>query len=167
VPTRAPWRSLASVSPWLPMRASRVSSRRQTAGKQSRLGTSVGMSLTLCTARSICSSSSASSSSLINTPLPPICEKGACVIRSPVVLMTTISVSTPVAWKIRLRTYSACHLASRLPRVPMRTGFTGGAPFPAGIGREWLRRSVFCGANLFPPAGVGRGRAEAFRAIRP
>src|SRR2546430_10105797 len=117
VPTRAPYRKFASVEP---TRQSRTSSRRQTAGNINLEGISVGTSFTLCTARSIVSSSSASSSSLINIPLPPICVSGACCILSPLVLMITISASTPVATNSFLRTDSACHLASMLPRVPIR-----------------------------------------------
>src|SRR6202171_4788444 len=65
VPTRAPCRRFASVEP---TRQSRTSSRRHTAGNMSREGMSVGTSFTLCTARSIVSSSNASSSSLIKIP---------------------------------------------------------------------------------------------------
>src|ERR1700747_609829 len=97
----------------------------------------------------------------MNTPLPPLCAKGAVCNLSPVVLMMTISASTPVASRIFLRTNSACHLASMLPRVPIRIGFTASAPGPAETVREWLRPAVFYGANLFRLASGERDQ-EAF-----
>ena len=74
VPTRAPCRRFASVEP---TRQSRTSSRLQTAGNIRRDGVSVGMSFTLCTARSMVSSSRASSSSFMKMPLLPTCATGA------------------------------------------------------------------------------------------
>ena len=67
------------------------------------------------------SSSSASSISLTNSRLPPTSESGADCSRSPVVLMMTSSTSTP-ADSSRAATVRACHSASWLPRVPMRSG---------------------------------------------
>ena len=78
--------------------ASRGSSRGSTAADRQPLGQDAGMSLLLWTARSISPASSASSISLTNSRLPPISDSGASASRSPDVLMTTISHSTP-AWR--------------------------------------------------------------------
>ncbi len=150
VPTRAPCRRFANVEP---TRQSRTSSRRQTAGNISREGMSVGTSFTLCTARSIVSSSSASSSSLINIPFPPICGSGARCILSPLVLMMTISASTPVAANSCLRTDSACHLASMLPRVPIRRILTA-SPGSKETDRATPRRFESFAGVLSRLAGV-------------
>src|SRR5437867_1515273 len=148
VPTRAPCRRFASVQP---TRQSRTSPRRQTAGNISREGVSVGTSFTLCTARSMVSPSSASSSSLIKIPLPPICIRGACCILSPAVLMTTISASIPVAAKSCFRMNSACHFASRLPRVPIRRVLTA-SHAPKEIGPATLPRFESFAGVLSRPA---------------
>ena len=163
VPTRAPCRRFASVEP---TRQSRTSSRLQTAGNIRREGTSVGMSFTLCTARSIVSSSRASSSSLMKMPLLPICATGAFSILSPAVLITTISGSIPVAAKSRLRTNSACHFASRLPRVPMRKVLKA-SPDSKGTGRARPRHFAPSGASLFRLASAAPARAADSRAYRP
>ena len=78
------------------------------------------MSLALCTATSMALSSSASSISLTNSRLVPTSDIGADCSRSPVVLMMTSSTSTP-ADSSRAATVRACHSASWLPRVPMRS----------------------------------------------
>ena len=70
-----------------PISASRGSSRSGIAASVRPAGSSVGMSFKLCTARSIAPASSASSISLVNSPLPPTCASGTSVILSPVVLM--------------------------------------------------------------------------------
>src|SRR6201988_1022583 len=64
-------------------------------------------------------SSRASSSSLVNTPLPPISDKGSD-FTSPVVLITSIWISRPGFRSIR-RAFacSACQSARREPREPM------------------------------------------------
>src|SRR5216684_22143 len=135
------------VTPLAETMQSRTSSRRKMAGKETREGMSVGMSLTLCTATSMVSSKRASSSSLMKIPLPPICVSCAWGSLSPEVLMMTISASTPAAENRRLRTYSACHFASTLPRVPMRRCLTA-SPGEKGRDRAGLRRFESCGALL-------------------
>src|SRR5579859_2405476 len=60
---------------------------------------------------------------------------------------------------------SACHLASMLPRVPIRMGFTG-APGLAEKVREWLRPAEFCGEDLFPLADGAQDRAAFFPGVR-
>ena len=55
-------------------------------------GSQVSRSFSECTARSILPTTSASSISLANRPLPPISPSRRCCIRSPVVRMVTISI---------------------------------------------------------------------------
>ena len=81
------------------------------------------MSLAECTARSMRPSSSASSISLVNRPLPPTSASGRSWMASPVVRMMLSSIAssdTPSAAASRARTVRACTSASGLPRVPMR-----------------------------------------------
>ena len=75
--------------------ASRGSSRGSTPAIARPSGSTAGMSLLLCTARSISSLSSASSISFTNSRLPPTSDSGASCRRSPDVLMTTISARRP------------------------------------------------------------------------
>ena len=83
--------------PTVPCRRRRPAPRRA-AARRSRAGRSAGLSACL----SCCAPpprfrprKSASSMSLTNSPLPPICGKGSWRLRSPAVLMTTISVCKP------------------------------------------------------------------------
>src|SRR5690606_35776926 len=58
-----------------------------------------------------------------NRPLPPICESGRSVTRSPVVEITSTAISasaTPWATASRCRTSCACSRARAEPRVPRR-----------------------------------------------
>ncbi len=52
------------------------------------------MSFIECTASWMSPANSASSISLVNSPLPPISDKGRSRTRSPVVVITTISTSS-------------------------------------------------------------------------
>ena len=86
-------------------------------------GSTVGMSLDECTARSIVPATSASSISLVNRPLPPTSASGRSWMRSPLVRITSISIrsgSRPCAAASACRTMRACASASGLPRVPSR-----------------------------------------------
>ena len=87
--------------------ASGGSSRSSTAPTSRPSGSTAGMSLLLCTARSISPPSSASSISLTNSRLPPISESGRSCRRSPEVLMTTMSHATPPADWMRSATSRA------------------------------------------------------------
>ena len=105
--------------------ASRGSSRGSTPAIASPSGSTAGMSLLLCTARSISPRSSASSISLTNSRLPPTSDSGASCSRSPDVLMTTMRQGGPPAAAMRAATVFACHSASWLPRVPSRSSSSG------------------------------------------
>ena len=76
------------------MKTSRTSSRGRQAASISPSGSSVGMSLAECTARSIAPASSASSISLVNSPLPPTSDSGRSWMRSPEVRITSISIAS-------------------------------------------------------------------------
>ena len=67
------------------------------------VGQTAGMSLLLCTARSMSPPSSASSISFTNSRLPPTSESGASCSRSPEVLMTTMRHGGPPASAMRRR----------------------------------------------------------------
>src|SRR5438093_3396918 len=78
------------------------------------------MSFAEWTATSIRPPSSASSSSLTNTPRAPISPNGFVRSLSPAVVIGTSAISTPCL-RSRLAASSACVSASRLPRVPTRS----------------------------------------------
>ena len=101
--------------------ASSGSSRGSTAAIVRPSGSTAGMSLLLCTARSISPLSNASSSSLTNSRFPPTSESGASCSRSPDVLMITRRHRGPPSAAMRLATAFACHKARWLPRVPRRS----------------------------------------------
>ncbi len=106
-------------------RPARHGGRRARAPRRSAIhaGRSPGTSFIECTAMSARCSSSATSSSLMNRPLPPIAASGRSWMRSPWVTMGTSSTSRPLcAWRSRVATCSACHSASWLLRVAMRSG---------------------------------------------
>ena len=84
--------------------ASSGSSRGSTAAIVRPSGSTAGMSLLLCTARSISPLSSASSISLTNRRLPPTSDSGASCRRSPDVLMTTMRHGGPPAAAMRAAT---------------------------------------------------------------
>ena len=102
---RAPCGRSASVFALFETNASRGSSRGRSAAIESPAGRSTGTSFIECTARSMASFSSASSSSLTNRPLPPASASGRSWMRSPVVLTVTISHAAPFA-----RSRSAHHV---------------------------------------------------------
>ena len=84
-----------------------VLARQQAGDRSSPAGSSVGMSFMECTARSISPASRASSSSLVNRPLPPASASGRSWMRSPVVLMARTSnacAPAPCAASSRART---------------------------------------------------------------
>ena len=122
VPTTAPCGRPCRPPAWLDSRQSRGSSRSSTTGICSSGGSSTGTSFMECTARSASPASIACSSSLMKRPLPPILASGVSRMRSPAVLITSSSIrSSGWAASSRALTCSACHSASRLPRVAMRT----------------------------------------------
>ena len=99
-------------------KASRTSARLRQAAMTMPSGSAVGRSLAEWTARSMRPESSASSISLVNSPLPPASASGRSVMRSPVVRIGAIAAAMPMP-ESAVRTASACHSASGLPRVPM------------------------------------------------
>ena len=111
--------TLSSSMSRLSTRASLGSSRSQIAAIVSSSGRIVGTSFSEWTAMSMRPSSSASSSSFVKTPFPPITESGS-VFKSPEVLMISMLTSTagPANASFAL-THSACVSASLEPREPM------------------------------------------------
>src|ERR671923_808167 len=114
VPTRMPGRTSDA-----PQSASRGSSRSRYAPTASPSVSVEVMSLAECTATSIRPSSSASSSSLTNTPREPISPNGRVRSRSPAVVTGTSANSSP-GRRSRSTASSACVSASRLPLEPTR-----------------------------------------------
>src|SRR5450759_5077727 len=99
--------------------ASRGSTRGGFAAMTRLSGSSVGMSFMEWTARSTVPSTSSTSISLVNSPLPPTLASGTSRILSPVVLMILRHTGRPEISTTRALMYSDCHSASLLPRVPM------------------------------------------------
>ena len=122
---------------------SRGSSRGEKATRGSRGSSSMGRSLLLCTVRSASPESNAWSSSLTNSPLPPIFSKGRSRILSPVVFLvsssTWISGSQARMASMTIWVWIRASLLSRLPT----TTFTSIPPKAAG----WPgpRRRFSCG----------------------
>src|SRR5207245_9700151 len=85
-----------------------------------------------------------------------------CCFLSPMLLITPISPPRPVAANNFLRTDSACHLASTLPRVPIRRILTA-SPGKKETGRAALRRFEFSDEVPFRHATAPR----APRAVSP
>ena len=77
--------------------ASNGSSRGSTAAIVKPEGSTAGISLLLCTARSMSSRSNASSISFTKSRLPPTSDSGASCRRSPAVLMTMMRHDRPPA----------------------------------------------------------------------
>src|SRR6185312_8665575 len=124
VPSTAPCGRSRKVFALRLMKASRASSRSRHAASINPGCDTVGMSFDECTARSTRRSSSASSISLVNRPLPPTSDNGRSWILSPEVRMitsSTASSASPKATASRARTVRACTSASGLPRVPRRS----------------------------------------------
>ena len=133
VPSVAPCGSSASEAALRLMNTSRGSSRSRQAASIKPGCEKVGMSLAECTAKSIRRSSSASSISLVNRPLPPTSASGRSWMASPEVRIMTSSIaasSTPSAPASRARTVRACTSASGLPREPIRKGAVDCVIFP-------------------------------------
>ena len=122
VPTRAPCGSACTDSKRGETQASRGSSRSSTVHSEKPSGISIGTSLSECTARWARPSSSATSSSLTNRPLPPTFDSARSRIWSPLVVMPSSSTLQPKRWRSRDWTCSACHRARRLSRVAMMHG---------------------------------------------
>ena len=118
VPTTAPWGSASSVAWRGDTQASRGSSRAITQASRMPAGSSIGTSLSECTAMSARPSSSAVSSSLTNRPLPPTLLSARSRIWSPWVVMPSRATVWPRCSSSAL-TCSACHRARRLSRVAM------------------------------------------------
>ncbi len=136
VPTRAPLGRSERCAWALLMKASAASARSNTAPMANPGSSSIGTSFNECTAMSARPSCKATSSSLRNRPLPPISASGRSMIWSPRVVIGTNWMSSPAcAARRRAATCSACHRASALWRVAMRSRFTASAPVcatPAG-----------------------------------
>ena len=122
VPTTAPAGSASSEGQRLETSASRGSSRSSTAASAKPCGSSIGTSFSECTARSARRSASAVSSSFTKRPLPPTFESVRSRISSPRVVIGTSETAVPKRASSIARTCSACHSASRLSRVAMRSG---------------------------------------------
>ena len=156
VPTRMPARSSLA-----PQSASRGSSRAGYAPTTSPSGSLEVMSFAEWTATSILPSSSASSSSLTNTPRDPISPNGFVRSRSPAVVIGTSAISIPGARSLSAAC-SAWVSASLLPREPTRmsTASPRGGPRLAASacpGRSWSAGSAR--TRSAPVAGVG-GRSK-------
>ena len=123
VPTTASGDSSSSEAYRVLTKASRASARVITAARSNPSGRSIGTSLSECTASSARPSNSATSSSLVNSPLPPISASGRSRIWSPRVVMPS-SATSAAGWRARSSsaTWLACQRASRLSRVAMRRG---------------------------------------------
>ena len=91
VPTFAPCGRFSSVLYFGLTTASPGSKRSVMAEMTSPSGTSVGISLRLCTAMSMPPASISCSSSFVKSPLPPILASGASRILSPFVVMSFFS----------------------------------------------------------------------------
>src|SRR5690606_6215175 len=121
VPTTAPAGSASSPPPSRVTSASNGSPRSSTAATRKPSGISAGTSFIECTATSARPSCSATSSSLMNSPLPPISNRARSSWRSPRVVMGTSSTpSTDGSRSSRSATWRACQSASPLFRVAIR-----------------------------------------------
>ncbi|EPJ44006.1 MAG: hypothetical protein OFPII_38060 [Osedax symbiont Rs1] len=95
VPTTAPWGNLASEAKWLETNASVGSSLGHITVSPRPSGNSIGTSFIECTAISARFSRIATSSSLTNSPLPPILDSGESSSMSPLVVMPINSTIMP------------------------------------------------------------------------
>ena len=182
VPTRAPSGKAARLS--APISRSPVSARGSIAAMTSVSGRIVSTSFIEWTERSVRPSASARSSSLVQSALPPSSASGRSWIRSPEVVIGTISVSTPLG-RQRLGDH---------PRLGERERRAAGADAKGAVhsalvldawagGREAgdepdprhrieLRRDRGGAGDLRPahsrpPAGRAGGRAPPVRRRRP
>src|SRR5690606_15294904 len=121
VPTRAPCGSSSKRATWLETKASKGSARSRMAPMAKPDSSSIGTSFSECTAMSAWPACMATSSSLRNRPLPPICASGRSSTWSPRVLSGTRSMrSAGCRRRSRAATCSLCQRASALWRVAMR-----------------------------------------------
>ena len=121
VPTRAPGGNASMFAKAFDTKASAGSSRSRIAGRANPGSSSIGTSLSECTAQSDSPRCIDSSSSLRNRPLPPIAASERSSTSSPRVLIGTSSTASPgCAARSRAATCSLCHSASGLLRVAMR-----------------------------------------------
>ena len=120
VPSRAPRGRSASVCAPRAISASRGSARGSIAARTIPTGSSLGTSFIECTARWARPSASAASSSLMNSPFPPMAARLRSWIRSPLVdIGRSSTLRSACALRNRAATCSACHSASLLMRVAM------------------------------------------------
>ncbi len=147
VPSVAPCGSSASERALRLMKTSRASSRSRHAASTRPAGSTVGMSLAECTARSMSPRSSASSISLVNRPLPPTSASGRSWMLSPVVRMTLSVDRLLVAARAPRRAARApcapapapadcraCRSAGRVPRIALDDlAMLGRTPNRAGL----------------------------------
>ena len=143
--------------------ASRGSSRGSTACTCNPGRRSAGRSLALCTARSTCPSTSASSISLTNSRLPPALEIGLRCRRSPLVRMKTNSADGPPARTRAPATASACQRASGLARVPIRSRLTDSSRREAVPRQQRPRGPVARAATGHPRLRPARTAGSAYR----
>mmetsp|Transcript_44884 Transcript_44884/g.111246 ORF Transcript_44884/g.111246 Transcript_44884/m.111246 type:complete len:286 (+) Transcript_44884:270-1127(+) len=126
LPMTEPLGSSAIVLPLPEIKTSRVSSRSRLQGRMVPSGSQVGTSFMECTQMSTWSASSATSSSLVKRPLPPISLSALSRIMSPVdfIALIVMAPSSHSSGKASLSSRCvsyACASASGEPRVPMRT----------------------------------------------
>src|SRR5208282_1029960 len=122
VPSRAPTGSADNAEPSRVTRISAVFSRTGTAATRNCGGRTAGRSFIEWTAASIVRAASACSSSLMKSPLPPACASDADLSLSPLVRISTISMSasTPeICAASRSRIIDAWTSASLLGREPI------------------------------------------------
>ena len=123
VPTFAPAGNAASVCAFKLTNASRGSSRSGTHASTMPSGKRVGRSFKEWIARSMRPSNSASSSSFVNSPLPPASISVRSWMRSPLVTIGTMSNASSRSPRIaakRARVWPVCASDSFEPRAPMR-----------------------------------------------
>ncbi len=150
VPTTAPCGTSSSEACPGETSASRGSSRSITQASSKPSGSSIGTSLSECTAMSARPSSSAVSNSLTNRPLPPTLLSVRSRIWSPRVVMPSSSTAWPRSCRSAF-TCSACQRARRLSRVAMTMGFTGGGTQASGADdASMLRRSNAAARAMSP-----------------
>ena len=177
LPTTAPCGSASSVRPSRAHSTSATGARGGTAPIARPATSAVGRSFIECTTRSHSSRSSASRSAATNTPVPPSCARGP-VSTSPAVVIGTSSTSRPVAARRASATWPDCVVASRLARVPSRSGAGAAASVtvtarsprvPAGS-RVACSRSIRDGTRRTRVRGPSRARGRPRRcrsAARP
>ena len=172
VPTVAPGGSTSSPANRTETSASRGSARAMTTGRCSSGGSSTGTSFIEWTAMSARPSSSASSSSLMKSPLPPTFASGASSILSPLVRIATSSTSRPgCSARNAAATCSACQSASGLRRVAILRSVTADRTPRAPRGRPATARALpaecyGAARNVCKPRPVPAPALRAARSLR-